>query len=139
MEKITERVNQGIALHHINLRVKDYMAAKNFYVNGLSCRCTGEREHKDGFMMSMLEFPGGGIMELVGGGTAALPEDFEQRVGSYVHVAFKVEDVEAAMEKLIKCGGKKRGDIRDKELPFPMHMGVVRGTAGELVELIKLL
>lgn len=130
---------QTIALHHVNLRVKDYEAAKHFYVDGLGCRCYGERKHRDGFMMSMLEFPDGGTMELVGGGTEPLPEDFEQRTGSYVHLALKVDEVEPVMDRLIGCGGVRKGDIKDKELPFPMHIGVVRGTAGELVELIKLL
>lgn len=132
-------MGQRIGIHHVNLRVADYFAAKAFYVDGLGCRCEGEREHKDGFMMSMLYFPDGGILELVGGGTEPLPEDSGQRIGSYVHLALEVEDVETALGRLLEAGGTQCGEIKDKELPFPMHIAVVKGTAGELVELLKVL
>lgn len=132
-------MNQKISIHHVNLRVFDYFKARKFYVEGIGCRCYGERQHKDGFMMSMLEVPDGGKIELVGGGTTPLPDDFEQRTGSYVHLALQVENVEAALEKLLEAGGVQQGEVKEKELPFPMRIAVVKGTAGELVELIKVM
>lgn len=130
-------MNTTVKMHHINLRVKDYYSAKRFYVDGIGCTCTGEREHKDGFMMSMLHFPDGGTIELVGGGTDHLPDDFAQRTGSWVHLAVEVDDVEEMLERVLKNGGVQDGEIREKELPFPMRVAVVTGTAGELVELLK--
>lgn len=130
-------MEQRAKLHHVNLRVADYPAARRFYVEGVGCECCGERRHRDGFMMSMLHLPGGGTIELVGAGIGPLPEDFEQRTGSYVHLALEVDNVEEMLERLLACGGTQRGEIKDKDLPFPMHVAVVRGTAGELVELIK--
>lgn len=131
-------MTQNIRLHHVNLRVRDYDAAKHFYTEGLGFVCFGERMHRDGFMISMLKLPGGGILELVGGAGEPLPPDFEHREGSLVHLAFQVDDLESALSRLLACGGTQRGPVRDKEQPFPMRVAVVTGTAGEIVELIRI-
>ena len=127
---------QKISFHHIAIRAKDYTASKDFYVKGLGANCYAEWKHSKGFMACMMELSGGGIIEMLGSGEEALPENFESLSGCYIHLALQVENVESAVAQAVEHGGIQKGEIKDNLIPSPLHIGVVYGPSGELIEFL---
>lgn len=128
---------QNMKFHHIAIRARDYEASKEFYTEGLNARCYAQWKHPKGFMACMMELNGGGIIEMLGSGGEPLPENFEDRSGCYIHLALEVDDVEAAVAQAIRHGGLQKGDIKDSEVPSPMHIGTVYGPSGEIIEFLR--
>jgi len=119
------------------VRAKDYTASKKFYVEGLGAECYAEWEHWKGFMACMLRLNGGGIIEMLGSGEGELPDNFESIGGCYIHLALLVDDVEEAVNRAIAAGGRQKGEIKDNDVPSPMHIGTVFGPSGEIIEFLK--
>ena len=126
-----------VSIHHIAVRAKDYTASKKFYVEGLGAECYAEWEHWKGFMACMLRLNGGGIIEMLGSGEGELPDNFESIGGCYIHFALLVDDVEEAVNRAIAAGGRQKGEIKDNDVPSPMHIGTVFGPSGEIIEFLK--
>lgn len=132
-----ERVGQKMGIHHLAVRVKDFEAAKAFYTEGLGGECYAQWTHQKGFPACMIRLNGGGILEVLGDGGEALPDNFEERSGCFIHLALIVEDVEAAVERALEYGARLKGEIKDVDVPEPMHLGAVYGPSGEIVEFLK--
>lgn len=128
---------QKIGIHHIAIRVKNYEESKKFYTEGLGAECYAEWNHWKGFQACMMRLNNGGIIEMLGSGKEGMPDDFEEVAGCYIHLALEVENVEEAVARAVANGGTQKGEIKDNEIPSPMHIGVVFGPSGEIIEFLK--
>ncbi len=128
---------QKIGFHHIAIRAKDYDESKTFYTQGLKAECYAEWKHPKGFMACMLRLNDGGVIELLGSGEDYLPDNFECISGCFIHLALITDDVEKSMADAIAAGGTQKGEIKDTEIPSPLHIGVVFGPSGEIIEFLK--
>lgn len=129
--------NQNTAFHHIAIRARDYEASKSFYTNVLGADCYAEWMHWKGFMACMMTLPGGGIIEMLGNGESALPENFESVSGCFIHLALQVNSVEQAVADALAHGAVQKGEIKRNEIPSPMQIGTVYGPSGEIIEFLK--
>lgn len=128
---------QNAAIHHIAIRAKDYDVSKKFYTEVIGANCFAEWDHWKGFKACMMEFPGGGIIEMLGSGVDALPENFECVSGCFIHLALLVKDVEAMVQKAVEYGAVEKGEIKDNMIPIPLHVGAVFGPSGEIIEFLR--
>lgn len=128
---------QTIGFDHICVRVKNYELSKKFYTEVLGAACYAEWHHQKGFMACMLRLNGGGVIEMLGNGIDSLPTNVEEISGCYIHLALRVDDVEAAVAKALEYGATSRGNIKDSQIPSPMHIGTVYGPSGEIIEFLK--
>ncbi len=128
---------QKMKLDHLCLRAKDYEASKEFYTEVMNAKVDKEWKHWKGFMACFLSLNNGGTIEMLGSGKGQLREDFEEISGSYIHIAIEVENVEEAVEKALQYGAKMKGEIKDNDVPYPIHIGAVYGLSGEIIEFLK--
>lgn len=128
---------QKIGFHHIAIRVSDYELSKKFYTEVVGAECYTEWDHWKGFKACMMRLNNGGIIEMLGSGKEGMPKDFEELGGCFIHLALEVENVEAAVERAIAYGCTPKGEIKDNDIPSPMHIGTVFGPSGEIVEFLK--
>ncbi|MBR0417699.1 MAG: VOC family protein [Erysipelotrichaceae bacterium] len=128
---------QTMKLDHLCVRVRDYEVSKKFYTEVLNAKVYTEWQHWKGFTACFLTLNGGGTIEMLGSGKDELRSDFEEVSGSYIHIAIEVENVEEAVEKAISLGAKPKGEIKDNEIPYPIHIGAVYGPSGEIIEFLK--
>ena len=45
--------------------------------------------------------------------------------------------MEATVASAVAHGGRQKGEIKDNDIPSPMHIGVVYGPSGEIIEFLK--
>ena len=133
----TTMSEQKIGFHHLCIRAKDYNVSKKFYTEVLGAKCYAEWKHWKDFMACMMELNDGGIIEMLGSGEDALPQNFESISGCFIHLALHVEDVEKAVAKAIACGATPKGEIKINDIPSRMQIGAVNGPSGEIIEFLK--
>ncbi|NLV74678.1 MAG: hypothetical protein GXY52_08350 [Chloroflexi bacterium] len=113
------------AIHHIAVKASDLPAAKAFYTETLGFPIVGSIPGSEIVFIKI----GGTTIELMGGE----PDDAKNGLG-LMHLAFEVEDVDAAYEQLSQKGiefhvlPKSVGDIR---------LAFFRGPDGVELELFK--
>jgi catechol 2,3-dioxygenase-like lactoylglutathione lyase family enzyme len=104
-------------LHHVGLTVGDLEASIDFYCAVLGCT-VGERSQSSGpevetltgvadarIVTADLELTDGGILELIQYLTpSAIPLAQRRNQAGHTHIAFLVDDVDAAYERLIEHG-----------------------------------
>ncbi len=100
-----------LSSHHVALRVTDYARARAFYTQVLGLPVLGSIPGAEIEFLGM----GGTTIELMGG---AEPEELTKPKAGLLHLAFEVDDVDAAYEELCQRGvtftvkPKTVGDIR---------------------------
>lgn len=87
-----------LALAHICIRTKDLAATERFYVEGLGCQRLFRFLRNDNVTGVYLRVAGQTFIEIFQG------EDPGQPAGPVAHLCFQVSDIEAARERLAKCG-----------------------------------
>jgi glyoxylase I family protein len=125
----------GGGFHHVALRAYDFEATVKFYSEGLGFKERfgwGEGEKR----IVLLDTGDGNYLEVFAGGeSASRPE------GSYFHVAFRSEDVDAAVEAAVAAGAVVTVEPKDVELqgnpPTPVRIAFVKGLNGEVIEFFQ--
>lgn len=124
-------MNAVKGFHHIALKASDFDKSREFYkALGLT-----ERVRWDGAVM--LDMGDGGCIEIFAGG-----EDKERVDERFLHLAFKVDDVELAYNTAINAGATSKSAPYEAcpptaVPPIKMLVAFVYGPDGELLEFFK--
>lgn len=81
--------------HHIALRTPDFARARTFYTETLGLKIVGEIPGRDIVFIDI----GGTTIELM-----AAPDQQPGEIGAFSHLAFQVDDVDAAYQELAARG-----------------------------------
>jgi catechol 2,3-dioxygenase-like lactoylglutathione lyase family enzyme len=140
---------------HTNLVARDWRRMADFYVSVFGCepvpperdlrgewldRSAGLRDgaHLQGMHLRLPGYgPDGPTLELFAYDEAAeQTEPTANRLG-YGHLAFRVDDVAAMLERLVAAGGSPLGDVAATDVPGVGRLEVVyaRDPEGNIVEL----
>lgn len=121
--------------HHVALRAKDFDSSVAFYKTlGLTeCVRWGEGDGR----AIMLDMGDGGRIEIFARG-----EDRDRVDERFLHLAFAVDDVDAAYETAVKAGASTKyepyeASPPDAVPPIRMRVAFVYGPDGELLEFFK--
>lgn len=125
----------GGGFHHLALRAFNFEATVQFYKEGLGFtekNYWGEGDKR----VVLLDTGDGNYMEVFAGGT-----DEQPPVGSYFHVAFRTNDVDAAVEAAKAAGAVVTVEPKDTVLgvnpPTPVRIAFVKGLNGEIIEFFQ--
>jgi catechol 2,3-dioxygenase-like lactoylglutathione lyase family enzyme len=143
------------AFAHVNIVARDWRAIADFYVAVFGCEPDPpERDHSGGFLERLTGIAGArarGIhLRLPGqatGGSTIEIFTYEQderpatpapanRLG-FAHIAFRVDDVPATLERLLAAGGSMAGELVETDVAGAGHLEAVyaRDPEGNIVEL----
>ena len=126
---------KGMGYHHIALKASDFDKTVEFYKSlGLKERVTWG---KDDARAVMLDMGDGGCIEIFAGG-----EKRERVDERFLHLAFRVEDVDSAYETAIKSGATSMCEPYEASPPdavpvIKMRVAFVYGPDGEMLEFFK--
>jgi glyoxylase I family protein len=129
-----EKIGGG-GFHHLALRVYDFEASVKFYTEGLGFTqktTWGEGDKR----VVLLDSGDGNYMEIFAGGSAEpRPE------GAFFHVAFRTDNVTAAVEVAVAAGATVTVNPKDAALgtdpSFPVKIAFVKGPDGEIIEFFQ--
>lgn len=121
-------------VHHISLKARDeanFQEVLTFYTEVLGCllvRSWGEGEGR-GAMLSL----GNTLLEVAANGGPELKK------GRFAHIAFAVEDVSGAVERVRQAGSNVFIEPVDKSLgsDYPIRVAFCMGPAGEELEFFQ--
>jgi catechol 2,3-dioxygenase-like lactoylglutathione lyase family enzyme len=142
------------AFGHVNLVARDWRALAAFYEQVFGCEPVGaERDISGEWVEQATAVPGARIrgrhLRLPGHGPdgptleifsydapAPQGEPTADRLG-FGHIAFRVDDVPAALERLLEGGGQRLGEVAHADVAGESHLEVVyaRDPEGNIVEL----
>jgi len=125
----------GGGFHHVALKVKDFDAAKNFYVDVLGFKekiSWGEGDKR----AVMLDTGDGNYLEVFAGGTEP-----EER-GTVLHLALRTTRCDEVVARVRAAGAEitvepKDVTIPSQPTPTPVRLAFFKGPAGEIVELFQ--
>ncbi|OXM84818.1 VOC family protein [Paenibacillus rigui] len=125
----------GGGFHHVALRAYNFEATVQFYKEGLGfteANHWGEGDKR----VVLLDSGDGNYLEVFAGGT-----DEQPPAGSYFHVAFRSEDVDAAVQAAVAAGAVVTVEPKDVILgvnpPTPVRIAFVKGLNGESIEFFQ--
>lgn len=128
-----EKIGGG-GFHHVALRAHDFEGTVKFYTEGLGFterHSWGEGDKR----IVLLDSGDGNYLEVFAGGTEQKPE------GSYFHVAFRSNDVDAAVRHAVAAGAVVTVEPKDAVLgdnpPTPVRIAFVKGLNGEIIEFFQ--
>ncbi len=116
-------------LHHVALRVPNFEKALSFYteVLGLKLRTSWPGA-------ALLQLDDGTHVELFAG-TEPVPETVP---AGYFHLAYQVDDVDAALQLAASYGAPITNPAKDANIGgLPIRCGFCRGFGGESIEFFK--
>ena len=117
----------GCGFHHVAMKVANFDQVVAFYTEGL-----GFSVNKQWPGAIMLDAGDGVCLEIFPDGR------FETVDNSYVHVAFKVDDVDAALARAAAYGAKITIPPKDVDIAsdpvFPVRIAFCVGLSGETIE-----
>ena len=117
---------QSIGFHHVALRVPNFDEALTFYTQALGLTL---RTQWPG--AALLQLADGGHLELFAGETP-VPE---QPSAGYYHMAYRVEDVDAALARAARFGAPTTIEAKNARIgDIDIRCGFCRGPGGESVE-----
>jgi len=129
-----EKIGGG-GFHHVALRANDFEATVRFYTEGLGFKEVngwGEGDKR----IVLLDSGDGNYMEVFAGGSGE-----EKPEGSYFHVAFRSNNVDAAVEAAVAAGAVVTVAPKDAVLgnnpPTPVRIAFVKGLNGEILEFFQ--
>lgn len=135
---MSNEIIKGMKFHHIALMAEDYERSLDFYTNGLGLRlyATWGSPEKT---IAMLEMGDGGILELFSNGG----RENDLKAG-FPHLAFEVDDVDAAYERAVGAGAKsifapKRAPLDSSPVKLTLYCAFVEGPSGEQLEFFRIL
>ncbi len=123
-------------IHHVALAVNNFEESYKFYTEGLGFTLYAKWGSPEK-TIALLDMGNGEYIELFSNGTGK-----EEQDSRYIHLAFKVDDVEAAYNKAIAAGGKPH--ILPKSVPVNsvptniiINCAFVIAPGGEQVEFFR--
>jgi catechol 2,3-dioxygenase-like lactoylglutathione lyase family enzyme len=150
----SEQADTARAFTHVNIVARDWRALADFYVEALGCEpAPPERDYSGEFIERLTGITGArvrGIHLRTPGRGAAGPtievftyeHDEPQSTPppnrqGFAHIAFVVDDVSAALERLIAAGGSTVGELVEAEVAGAGRLTAVyaRDPEGNIVEL----
>ncbi|MCY3021622.1 MAG: VOC family protein [Planctomycetota bacterium] len=132
----TNAVLGGGGFHHVAIKVRDFDAAKKFYVAGLGFAETISWGEGDGRAV-MLDAGDGNYLEIFAGGPAEpRPE------GVVVHFALRTSDCDAALARARAAGAQVTMEPKSVEIPSkpaktPVRIAFCKGPGGEVIEFFQ--
>jgi len=125
----------GGGFHHVAIKVRDFDATLKFYVDGLGFEkkiSWGEGENR----AAMLDTGGGNYMEVFAGG-----KDEPKPEGAYLHVAFRTDDCDKALERARAAGAEVTMEPSDVTIgsvpPTPVRIAFCKGPDGEIIQFFQ--
>lgn len=141
------KVIGGGGFHHLAIRVSDFDATLKFYVEGLGFkrrygwgedgRSKGEKDSR----AAMLDSGDGNYMEVFAGGTRKEGDPIPEEL--FLHVAFRTDDCDAALERARQAGGMVTIEPKSVVPPHAdepaetFRVAFLRGPDGELIEFFQ--
>lgn len=122
--------------HHVSMKVKDLNQSLKFYTDALGFveRFSWGKDPKRTVLMDTGD---GNYFEL----SQAEPAQSTATEGLFRHVALRVDDCKAALERARKAGAEVTVEARDATLssnpPIQIRIGFFKGPDGELIELFQ--
>lgn len=133
---------KGCGVTHIALNSSDFERSLRFYTEGLGFtlyRRWGKPEER---MIALLDSGDGTYIELFSDGVANGEIDTKQ-AGAYAHLAFHVEDADAAYQRAMDCGATShiapKFATLTSEPPINVRLAFVKGPDGEQLEFFQVL
>lgn len=123
-------------IHHVAIRVPDFDAAATFYTEALGLEQV--LEWGEGAKRSALFDSGrGNYVEIFAGGA-----DAEKPDGHWLHLAFRTDDCDAAMERARAAGAEVTMEPRDVPIQSrpqatTFRIAFCKGPAGETIEFFQ--
>lgn len=150
----SQQAHTARAFAHVNIVARDWRALVEFYVEALGCEpAPPERDYSGEFIERLTGLPGARVrgihLRTPGRGpTGPTIEIFgyeheepqsmppANRQG-FTHIAFLVDDVPAALERLLAAGGSTVGEVVETEIAGAGRITAVyaRDPEGNIVEL----
>ncbi len=135
---MANEIISGMGFHHVALAVADFEGSLRFYTEVLGMRLYtrwGEGEKR----IAMLDMGDGGILEVFACGNANVPAD-----AKFIHLAFRVDDVQAAFDRALGAGAKpkiypKIAELDSSPVKLTLNCAFVYGPSGEELEFFKIL
>lgn len=123
-------------IHHVALAVNNFEESYKFYTEGLGFTLYAKWGSPEK-TIALLDIGNGEYIELFSNGTGK-----EEQDSRYIHLAFKVDDVEAAYNKAIAAGGKphilpKSVPVNSEPTNIVINCAFVIAPGGEQVEFFK--
>lgn len=125
----------GGGFHHVALRANDFEATVKFYTEGLGFelrQAWGESDKR----IVLLDTGDGNYLEVFAGGSGEPKPE-----GCYFHVAFRTDNVDAAVEVAVAAGAEVTVAPKDAVLgnmpPTPVRIAFVKGLNGEIIEFFQ--
>jgi glyoxylase I family protein len=125
----------GGGFHHVAIKVRDFDATLKFYVAGLGfteALTWGEGDSRG----ALLDSGDGNYMEVFAGGSQQLKPD-----GAIIHIAFRTDDVDAAIEVARAAGAEITVEPKDGAFstnpPTPIRIAFFKGPDGEVIEFFQ--
>ena len=123
-------------IHHVAIRVPDYDAAVAFYTEALGMEQT--LAWGDGDKRAVLLHSGrGNYVEIFAGG-----DSDEKPDGHWLHLAFRTDDCDAALERARAAGAEVTMETRDAPIQSrpqttTFRIAFCKGPAGETIEFFQ--
>ena len=133
---MANEIVKGMGFHHAALAANNFEEAYKFYTEGLGMKLYATWGEGKG-QIAMLDMGDGGILELFACGC-----DSEVKNPPYMHLALKVDDVDAAYETALKAGAKPKSapkvvPLNSTPKKLTLNCGFVYGPSGEEVEFFR--
>lgn len=121
--------------HHVAMRVKDFDATVKFYTEILGFKKSiswGENDKR----AIMLDTGDGNYLEVFAGGSGELKPE-----GAFIHLAFRTDNCDEAIEKARAAGMEITDEPKDVEIgsvpPTPVRIAFFKGPDGEVIEFFQ--
>lgn len=123
-------------VHHIALAVNNFEESYKFYTEGLGFKLYAKWGGPEK-TIALLDMGNGEYVELFSNGSGK-----EEQDSRYIHLAFKVDDVEEAFEKALAAGAKhhilpKSVPVNSEPTNIIINCAFVIAPGGEQVEFFK--
>ncbi|MDH7571819.1 MAG: VOC family protein [Armatimonadota bacterium] len=129
------RVVKGLGFHHAAVQTHRYEETKRFYTEVLGCRLRLEWEMGER-KLALLDLGDGGHIEVIG--VPASPNDAPAKQAPMIHLALRVEDVDAAVARVRAAGCPVTVEPKDVTLgSLPVRVAFFQGVNGEVLEFFQ--
>ncbi len=134
---MANEIIKGMGFHHAALAAANFEESFKFYTEGLGMKLYTQWKSGDR-QIAMLDMGDGGILELFSDGN-----DRESVDAKFIHLAFRVDDVDMAFEIARKAGASPKTlpkivPIESAPAKVTLNCAFVYGPSGEELEFFKI-